>query len=521
MGLLPLQRADAEATRTTDVAAALELERARRFLRERADVVALVLITAVAAIVRFSTLGAQGLDHDEAVTAAGVLHPTLPATLSAVASLERTPPLFYILEWLWTQAPGVGTDPANLRFLSAVFGTLTVPVAYLAAREMSSRRAGVLAAALVALNPFLVWYSQEARAYSLLVLMVALGLYLFVRALRDPTGRRLVLWAGVSVLALCTHYFAVFVIVPEAAWLLWSIRPRRRPLAAVAGVGVAGAALVPLAVGQQSSDQANWFAAVPVLARAWQIPVHFASTVKPEIPSPAAWITQMQIGAGILLAALVLAGVALVLKRGAAAGRRAALMAFGLAAASFAIPLVLAASGLDFVDARNVIATLVVLLIGSGIVFGAARPAILGTLATAVACAMFAVLLVVSASTKVMQRPDWRVDAASIGSSSTKRLVVVPRTAEPPLSYFLGAQREEGVGRPVWVRQIELFSRAPTNDGPRAPFKLTSEHSVRHGMWVTRYRSPHPVRVWLSPDRATHMISAGAGALVTTASVPG
>jgi predicted membrane-bound mannosyltransferase len=138
--------ADAELTHatelTTPAAPAVELGRVRQLLREHADVIALVMITAIAAAVRFATLGVQGLDHDESVTAAGVLHPSLGGTISAVAQLERTPPLYYVLEWLWTQALGFGTDPANLRFLSAVFGTLTVPVAFLAARELSSRRAG-------------------------------------------------------------------------------------------------------------------------------------------------------------------------------------------------------------------------------------------------------------------------------------------------------------------------------------------------------------------------------------------
>jgi mannosyltransferase len=184
--------ADAELTHATELTTtpAIELGRVRMLLRERADVVALVMITAVAAAVRFATLGVQGLDHDESVTAVGVLQPTLAGTLSAVAHVERTPPLYYILEWLWTTGLGFGKDEGSLRFLSAVFGTLTVPVVYLAARELSSsRRAGVFAAALVALNPFLFFYSQEARAYALLILLVALGLYVFARALREPTGR--------------------------------------------------------------------------------------------------------------------------------------------------------------------------------------------------------------------------------------------------------------------------------------------------------------------------------------------
>jgi mannosyltransferase len=136
----------------------------------RGQVYALVGITAVGAIVRFATLDAQSFDHDEAVTAMRVLHPSLFDTLSEVANGERSPPLYYILAWGWTRI--FGTGEVGLRSLSALFGTLTVPLAYLAALALvERRRIALLAAAFVALNPYLVWYSQEARSYALMVLL--------------------------------------------------------------------------------------------------------------------------------------------------------------------------------------------------------------------------------------------------------------------------------------------------------------------------------------------------------------
>ena len=59
----------------------------------------------------------------------------------------------------------------------------TVPVAYLLGAELRGRRAGLAAAALVAVNPMLLWYSQEARAYALFSLLTAVSLLYFVRAL--------------------------------------------------------------------------------------------------------------------------------------------------------------------------------------------------------------------------------------------------------------------------------------------------------------------------------------------------
>src|SRR5690242_5921335 len=63
---------------------------------------------------------------------------------------------------------------AGLRSLSALAGVATVPVAYVAARTLVCARVGVIAAALTACNPLLIWYSQDARSYSLLVLLTAL-----------------------------------------------------------------------------------------------------------------------------------------------------------------------------------------------------------------------------------------------------------------------------------------------------------------------------------------------------------
>jgi mannosyltransferase len=130
-------------------------------------------ITLVAALIRFSTLDHQSFDHDEAVTAIRVLQPNFGDMLSVVGRLERSPPLYYLLAWPWSKL--FGTGEVGLRSLSALFGTLTVPAAYLAAREFGSRRAGVIAALFVTLNPYLVWYSQEARSYALFALFSAWG----------------------------------------------------------------------------------------------------------------------------------------------------------------------------------------------------------------------------------------------------------------------------------------------------------------------------------------------------------
>jgi len=65
-------------------------------------------------------------------------------------------------------------------------------------------------------SPFLVWYAQEARSYSLFALLTACTVLFLGRALRAPRESAYLGWAVSSGLAIATHYFAVFVVVPEA-----------------------------------------------------------------------------------------------------------------------------------------------------------------------------------------------------------------------------------------------------------------------------------------------------------------
>ncbi len=150
----------------------------------------------------------------------------------------------------------------------------TIPVFYVAGFEGGGRRAGAIAAALAAISPGLVWYSQEARSYALLVLTCAGSLLYVLRVVRDARGRPppVAMWALVSALALASHYFAVFVVAPEALWLLLAGPRRRGVLIACGAVGLAGASLLPLAVRQHGSGGTDWIDKIPLGDRLLDIP---------------------------------------------------------------------------------------------------------------------------------------------------------------------------------------------------------------------------------------------------------
>src|SRR5262245_14331047 len=194
----------------------------------------LVLLMALAAALRLVALGSQSFWSDEAITAL-LVRRDFGSLLSGVADTESTPPLYYAAAWLWAKA--AGADEVGLRSLSAFLGILAVPTAYGAARALVSARAAWIAGLLVAVNPVLVWYSQEARAYPLLVLLCGLSFWAFVAARESGSDRSLVAWWLASSLAIATHYFALIVVAVMAGWLLVSQRTLRARLA-VTGVAV-------------------------------------------------------------------------------------------------------------------------------------------------------------------------------------------------------------------------------------------------------------------------------------------
>jgi 4-amino-4-deoxy-L-arabinose transferase-like glycosyltransferase len=456
---------------------------------------ALLGITAVAAIVRFATLDHQSFGHDEAVTAIRVLQPDLGDTLTVVSNSERSPPLYYLLAWLWSKL--FGTGEVGLRSLSAVFGTLTVPAAYLAARELASRRAGLIAASLVALNPWLVWYSQDARSYALFIFFAAWALYFFACALRDHSPRHLALWAVASALALCSHYFAVFLIVPEGLWLLATVPRRRHAAGAVAATAVVGLALLPLAVAQEGGGRSNLFADQSLSTRAGKAALAMVASEEPGWLAGDVSVDKLHTGAAILGVALAIAAVALVVRRGLPAERRGAAVAGLVGGAAFALPFALGLIGLDFAKPRNLVASVVPFLVAGGVAFGIREAKRLGAVLAVGAAALFAAVLVAIYFSAQMQRPDWRTAAEAIGAPRGPRVLVVPENGDDGLVYYLDARwfKARRFPRGIRVREIAVLSKALVISPPGRGFRLVQQRGLAPSFVLRRYRSLRAVRI--------------------------
>ena len=314
-------------------------------------------LTLLGAVLRFPTLDRQSFWLDELVTAS-LLDRGLGDVLREIPRTEATPYLYYVVAWLWSSVFGLGE--VGLRSLSALAGTATIPVAYGAGVVLVSRRAGIVAAALVATSPFLVWYSQEARSYALFALLGATSVLTFGLALRGDR-RWLAGWAVVCALALATHYFGVFLVAAEAVWLL--VAP------AAAAPGRAG-------VARPGRDPPRPSARAPRPARqrrsGRRLVARGADRRHPEEPRRRLQLSARGRSAARSRRCLVLVG-ARPRRAARARERRGALVAGSLAAAVVLVPVVLALVGVDFLIARNTIVAVVPAAVCVGAGFAAGR----------------------------------------------------------------------------------------------------------------------------------------------------
>ena len=387
-----------------------------------------VALTVLGAALRFPTLDRQSFWLDELVTVS-LLDRGLGDVLHEIPRTEATPYVYYVVAWLWSSVFGLGE--VGLRSMSALAGTATIPVAYLAGAVLVSRRTGLVAAALVATNPFLVWYSQEARSYALLALLCAGSVLAFGLALRGTRGG-LAGWAAVSALAIATHYFAVFIVAAETVWLLVRLRPRRPALLALLLPGAALLAHVPLLLAQRGNGES--VAGSSLVGRVAGIPKNLA--VGYSFPAEA-------LGSA-LAAVLLLVGVVL-LVRLAPRERRGAIVAGSLALAVILIPVGLAFVGIDYVIARNAIAAVVPAAVCVGAGYATGR---LGLAAAVVLCALSAAVALAPALDTSYGRTDWRGAAEQLETADVARAIVVtPYMSRTLWRPYLADLREAPRGR--------------------------------------------------------------------------
>jgi Dolichyl-phosphate-mannose-protein mannosyltransferase len=489
----------------------------------RADLIAVALITLGGGALRFLTLS-QSVWFDEAVTVRDVSG-SFAHMLGSVGHTELSPPFYFACLWLWRHL--FGSTTVDLRALSALAGTLMIPVAFVAAKRIFGSRTGIVAAALVASSSMLLYYSQELRAYALLALLCGLGFLAFLDALEDRGRAALPRWAALSLLAFATQYYAWLAVGPEALILLVQARRGRiglrGPLVAVGTVGAGAVALLAFAESQYASSYRYVGAQLSSPFHG----VHFSASWAARGNVVSSFVQQLAIGPGgpakaLMSAAVVIvviAALVVLLRHPDDGQRRRAMQLLLLAAVGALVAAAWFGLGLP-IQGRYLLPLSLPATLAIAYALSSPSAGRIGLALVAALCALWLVVGIVSfTDSRFSAREDTRGAARALGVARTDRLVAIDDAWDLlPLRVYRPAATSP-TSRVVEVTEVDLISMPSSGlmfpsggDHPapvvpsigQLPGSLVLRRIVRgSGFVVERFTSPTPVSVRLGPAGGT------------------
>lgn len=142
---------------------------------------------------------------------------SVPGIINYIAQDVHVP-LYELLLHFWIQI--FGNSVITARTLSFVFFVLTIPVLYILAVRSSDKKIALVSIVLFSLSPFIMWYSSEARMYSLLTFIACINHIYFLRLLESDGEKGIVGYFFSTLFGLYTHYFFIFLIATQSFFLL-------------------------------------------------------------------------------------------------------------------------------------------------------------------------------------------------------------------------------------------------------------------------------------------------------------
>ena len=171
----------------------------------------MLAIVLIGAFLRVYQLSAQSIWLDEAFSVRISQLPVLQMVLATAGDVH--PPFYYFLLHYWIMV--FGTSESAVRLLSVLFGVLSIPMIYIVGRQLFNKEAGLVAALILALSSFNIYYSQEARMYSLMVLLALLSMHFFWRFLQQSSLVSSVGYVLSTAFLVYTHDYGWFVVIAE------------------------------------------------------------------------------------------------------------------------------------------------------------------------------------------------------------------------------------------------------------------------------------------------------------------
>lgn len=198
-------------------------------------------ICIIGCILRFYQLGYNSLWLDEAYTYS-LSTESYGGIWQAITSGEVNPPLFYWLEHIILY---FGNSEIILRAIPAISGVILIPVMYFLGKEIFDKRAGLISAMFTASSPIFIYYSQEARAYMLATLLLAIAILYYIKFDKSNTIKDAIIFGIFAALTIWTHLYTIIIIaILCGIYLIKIIKnyPNKTPI----GLIVCGVLCAPL-----------------------------------------------------------------------------------------------------------------------------------------------------------------------------------------------------------------------------------------------------------------------------------
>ncbi|QBD81402.1 hypothetical protein EPA93_37690 [Ktedonosporobacter rubrisoli] len=229
-----------------------------------------IVFCALALALNLYRLGEPSIWFDEAFSVE-LAHQPLPLLWHIIFGVEPNMELYYLFLHFWlncTTAFGFNPTEIVVRLPSAIFAMLSTGVVFCLGRRFISPTAGIVAACLYLLNDLQLVYAQQARSYSMQLLLICLAWFALFAALSSPTHawRWWLVFALAMVLAVYAHLFSLFILLAQviaiAGLLLlpgqWRRAARKQLLACVISLVVAGILLVPMLLMILQGSRTSW-----------------------------------------------------------------------------------------------------------------------------------------------------------------------------------------------------------------------------------------------------------------------
>ena len=169
----------------------------------------ITVIIAVGFLLRWHGLTGQSIWLDEAFS----IYNSQQSLFYILGQKGNTPPLYYLLLHFWILI--MGNSESGTRLLSLIPGTITIFVIYKLGSLIFNIRTGLCAALMLAISPLHIYFSQEARPYSLLLLLASLSMYFYLKLKDNPSKGAAAGYLAASIFLIYSHLYGLLILVVQ------------------------------------------------------------------------------------------------------------------------------------------------------------------------------------------------------------------------------------------------------------------------------------------------------------------